>query len=60
MTPNILKSLMKPDAYPVSTRTVEMLQTHVSWIFLTETHAFKLKKPVNFGFLDFSTVDRRR
>lgn len=60
MTPNILKSLMKPEAYPVPTRTVEMLQTHVSWIFLTETHAFKLKKPVNFGFLDFSTVDRRR
>lgn len=60
MTPNIMKSLMKPAAYPVPTSTVELVQTHVSWIFLTETHAFKLKKPVNFGFLDFSTVDRRR
>jgi aminoglycoside phosphotransferase family enzyme/predicted kinase len=60
MTSNILKSLMKPAAYPVLTSTVEMVQTHVSWIFLTETHAFKVKKPVNFGFLDFSTVDRRR
>ena len=60
MTPNILKSLMQPAAYPVPTGMVELVQTHVSWIFLTETHAFKLKKPVNFGFLDFSTVDLRR
>lgn len=60
MTPNILKSLMKSAAYPVPASKVELLQTHVSWIFLTETHAFKVKKPVNFGFLDFSTVDRRR
>ncbi len=51
---------MKPAAYPVPTATVELIQTHVSWIFLTDTHAFKLKKPVNFGFLDFSTIDRRR
>jgi aminoglycoside phosphotransferase family enzyme/predicted kinase len=60
MTPQILKSLMKPAAFPVSTDMVELIQTHVSWIFLTTTHAFKLKKPVNFGFLDFATIDRRR
>ncbi|MEI6206166.1 MAG: AAA family ATPase [Desulfuromonadales bacterium] len=60
MKPTILKSLMKPTAYPVQTSTVELVQTHVSWIFLTETHAFKIKKPVNFGFLDFSSIDRRR
>lgn len=50
---------MKSDAYPVRTTTVELVQTHVSWIFLTDTHAFKVKKPVNFGFLDFSTIDKR-
>ncbi|MDO9069870.1 MAG: hypothetical protein Q7W05_15635, partial [Deltaproteobacteria bacterium] len=60
MTSNIIKSLMKPAAYPVATSSVELIQTHVSWLFLTETNVFKLKKPVNFGFLDFSTVDRRR
>ena len=60
MTPSILKSLMKPAAYPVAGQAVELLQTHISWIFLTDTHAFKLKKPVNFGFLDFSTLDKRR
>lgn len=60
MTPHILESLLDPSAYPVQTRTVELIQTHVSWLFLTETHVFKLKKPVNFGFLDFSTLDLRR
>ncbi|GCF85372.1 kinase [Geobacter sp. SVR] len=37
-----------------------MVQTHVSWIFLTDGHAYKVKKPVDFGFLNFSTIDRRR
>lgn len=60
MTRNILKSLLKPDAYPEPTHSVELLQTHVSWIFLTDKHAYKVKKPVNFGFLNFSTIDRRR
>ncbi len=60
MRQNTIKSLMKSGAFPVATTSVELIQTHVSWIFLTDTHAFKLKKPVNFGFLDFSTVDLRR
>ncbi len=60
ITPEILKSLLSPSAYPVRTRTVELIQTHVSWLFLTDTHVFKLKKPVNFGFLDFSTLELRR
>ncbi|HIJ96181.1 MAG TPA: hypothetical protein HPP94_10705 [Desulfuromonadales bacterium] len=51
---------MKPEAYPLVTRTVEFLQTYISWLFLTDTHVFKLKKPVQFGFLDFSTVEKRR
>jgi uncharacterized protein len=60
ITPYILESLHNPSAYPVQTQTVELIQTHVSWLFLTDTHVFKLKKPVNFGFLDFSTLDLRR
>lgn len=60
ISPHILKSLHNPSAYPVQTRTVALIQTHVSWLFLTDTHVFKIKKPVNFGFLDFSTLARRR
>jgi hypothetical protein len=55
-----LKSLLKPDAYPEPTTRVELVQTHVSWIFLTDCFAYKIKKPVDFGFLNFSTIDRRR
>jgi hypothetical protein len=59
ITPHILESLRNTSAYPIQTRTVELIQTHVSWLLLTDTHVFKLKKPVNFGFLDFSTLDLR-
>jgi len=37
-----------------------MLQTHISYIFLTGRFAYKIKKPVNFGFLDFTTLDKRK
>lgn len=39
---------------------VEIIETHISWVFLTERFAYKLKKPVKFEFLDFSTVEMRR
>jgi aminoglycoside phosphotransferase family enzyme/predicted kinase len=55
-----LKSLLKADAYPDPVNSVELIQTHVSYIFLTDRHAYKIKKPVDFGFLNFSTIDRRR
>ena len=60
MIRSILKSLLKPDAYPGLVTGVELIQTHVSYIFLTDQHAYKIKKPVDFGFLNFSTIDRRR
>ena len=60
MIRSILKSLMKPDAYPEAVTGIELIQTHVSYIFLTDLHAYKIKKPVDFGFLNFSTIDRRR
>ncbi|NVN89865.1 MAG: AAA family ATPase [Desulfuromonadales bacterium] len=60
MIRSILKSLLKPDAYPELTTKVDLVQTHASWIFLTDSHAYKIKKPVDFGFLNFTTIDRRR
>lgn len=56
----ILKSLQKPDAYPEPTSSVRLLQTHVSFLFITDNFVYKVKKPVDFGFLDFTTIDRRR
>ena len=52
--------LKRPDAYPEAPSRVESVETHMSWVFLTDTHAYKLKKPVRYAYLDFSTVEARR
>ena len=39
---------------------VEVIETHMSWVFLTERHAFKLKKPVRLPYVDYRTIERRR
>ncbi len=41
-------------------RQYELIETHVSWVFLSDAEVFKVKKPVNFGFLDFSDIEKRR
>ncbi|GJL82292.1 MAG: hypothetical protein DHS20C01_19260 [marine bacterium B5-7] len=43
-----------------SGKTAQWTETHISWVVLTDRHAFKIKKPVRFGFLDFSTLDKRK
>lgn len=52
--------LSRPESYPESTNAVEIKETHMSWVFLTELHAWKLKKPVRNAYLDFSTPEARR
>ena len=52
--------MMNPSFYGKGVKTVSMIQTHTSWVFLTGTHAYKVKKPVNFGFLDYTTLSARR
>ncbi len=52
-------ALLDPAAYPEATSRVELIQTHISYVFLTDRHAYKVKKPVNFGFLDFSSLRKR-
>ena len=52
--------LRRPESYPERPRSVEPRETHMSWVFLTDAHAYKLKKPVRTDFLDFSTLEARR
>jgi aminoglycoside phosphotransferase family enzyme len=47
-------------AYPVPTTSVETKETHMSCLFLTDHHVWKLKKPVRYAYLDFSTVEARK
>jgi aminoglycoside phosphotransferase family enzyme len=53
-------ALRSTDAYPDNPRSVEAIETHKSWVFLTDRHAWKLKKPVRFNSVDFTTVAARR
>jgi hypothetical protein len=58
--PTLLARLTDPACFPEPTTTVDVIQTHISTIFLTDRFAYKVKKPVNFGFLDYTTLERRR
>lgn len=51
--------LRQASAYPEPCFRVEAVETHMSWVFLTERHAWKLKKPVRYDHLDFSTPEVR-
>lgn len=55
-----VEALMSPFAYEKAPGVIELIQTHISYIFLTKKFVFKVKKAVNFGFLDFSTLDKRK
>ena len=56
---DLIAAMLNPEIYQDATDKVELIQTHISYIFLTKNHAYKIKKPVNFGFLDFSTLRKR-
>jgi len=60
MLPTLIESLRDPACYPHPVEQVEVIETHISWILLTGDYAYKVKKPVNFGFLDFTTLAQRR
>jgi uncharacterized protein len=55
-----VRFLSDPATYGVDTRQVEARETHMSWVFLTETRVYKLKKPIRRPHLDFSTIERRQ
>ena len=56
----VIDALRDPAAYPHPVDTVEVRQTHISAVFLAGAHAYKVKKPVDLDFLDFTTLERRR
>ena len=58
--PALIQQMLQPEFYPHPvTPPIQLIQTHVSYILLTGEFAYKVKKPVNFGFLDFSTLAKR-
>ena len=56
----VVEALMKPEAYEEDPGKIELVQTHISFVFLTKNFAYKVKKAVDFGFVDFTTLEKRR
>ncbi|MEM2098484.1 MAG: hypothetical protein QXU99_01885 [Candidatus Bathyarchaeia archaeon] len=56
----IVRALLKPEAYDEEVGSINLVQTHISFVFLTRNYVYKVKKAVNFGFLDFTTLEKRR
>ena len=57
----LVDDLRRPEAYPEPRpSSVSPVTTHISWVFLTERDVWKLKRPVDYGFVDYTTRDKRR
>ena len=56
----LIASLDNPLAFGHPIKYLRLIETHISWIILTGDYAYKIKKPVDYGFLDFSTLEKRR
>lgn len=56
---SLIQALLNPAAYPHSVGKIELIETHISWVLLTGQYAYKIKKNIQFDFLDFSTLEKR-
>jgi aminoglycoside phosphotransferase family enzyme/predicted kinase len=58
--PALIRQMLDAAAYPHDVGEIQLIETHISWVILTGEYAYKVKKPVELGFLDFSTLQARR
>lgn len=57
--PGLIAAMSRPEFYPHRPQTVELVQTHISLIFIAGDEVYKVKKAVDFGFLDFTALEKR-
>jgi len=58
--PELIQSLLQSSVYDHAVLKIELIETHISWVILTGNYAYKIKKPCKLGFLDFSTLAKRK
>lgn len=58
--PDVIAGMLSPSAYLHPAADIDLIQTHVSYVILAGEFAYKIKKPLDLHFLDYSTLDRRR
>jgi len=57
--PEMVQALLDPGAYPTPPKKIELMQTQMSFVFLAASYVYKVKKPVNLGYLDYTTLEKR-
>jgi aminoglycoside phosphotransferase family enzyme/predicted kinase len=57
---SLIAALQNPALFPHPVEGFQLIETHISWVLLTGPYVYKFKKPVNFGFLDFTTLPARQ
>jgi len=57
---SVVEALLRPQAYRHRPQKIELVQTQMSCVFLTGEYVYKIKKPVNLGYLDYTTLEKRR
>ncbi|MVW76617.1 bifunctional aminoglycoside phosphotransferase/ATP-binding protein [Pseudomonas xionganensis] len=60
MSQALISALQNPALYPHPVEGFQVIETHISWVILTGPYAYKIKKPMNFGFLDFTSLADRK
>lgn len=60
LLPPLIEMLLRKESYTHPAEQITLMETHISWVILAGDFAYKIKKPLNLGFLDFSTLEKRR
>ncbi|MES1249714.1 MAG: hypothetical protein ABUL46_03475 [Chitinophaga rupis] len=60
MTKEHIAKLLSEGSFPEYTGKPDLVETHISWVFLCDRFVYKIKKPISYSFLDFSTVEKRK
>ncbi len=58
--PQLVSAMLEPGFYPHAPESVELRETHISWVFLAGDLAYKVKKPLTLPFLNYGSPERRR
>jgi len=60
MTKEQINKLLLDGEFHDTSQRPELVETHISWVLITEHFVYKIKKPIQYSFLDFSTTDKRK
>ncbi|GMR15765.1 MAG: bifunctional aminoglycoside phosphotransferase/ATP-binding protein [Gammaproteobacteria bacterium] len=58
--PLFIQAMLKPEFYDHPVNTCQLIETHISWVILTGNFVYKIKKPIDLGFVNFSTLEKRK